>query len=103
MERMGSLSLLSRLTDKLAQKIPEHMAAMRTLVKEKRAEELAQEAHRLKGAVANFEAREVTEAVRTLEEAAREGNLEQAATQVEPLQQKLHDLLGELEAIARGC
>lgn len=103
MERMGSLSLLSRLTSKLAEKIPEHLVALRACLADDDASGLAQEAHRLKGAVANFESAEVTEAARALEETARSGDLDLAATQVEPLLKSLEQLLAELEAMTREC
>lgn len=100
MARMGSLSLLGRLTDKLHQKIPEHLQALRAALDAADPEALASEAHRLKGAISNFEAEELTQLSKQLEQLARKPDLASAGSLVARLPRLLDELLEELRAIA---
>lgn len=79
-----------------------YMAALRTAVEEEDATTLKEEAHGLKGAVANLKAEPAQEAARRLEEIGRSGAVDEAdraldhlETEIERLREALSEMLEE--------
>lgn len=73
-----------------------YMAAIRTAVAEEDAITLKEEAHGLKGAVANLQAASAQEAARRLEEMGRSGTFDDADTALDDLEEEIERLRSAL-------
>lgn len=102
MERMGSVSLLRRLVDTLKRKVPQHLDALEKALAEGDAQTVNAEAHRLKGAVSNFEAAEAVELARQLETEAEAGSLVRAPELVAAFKAQMDQVFPELERICES-
>ncbi len=98
MDRMGDKELLGMLVGTLGRNVPKHLEALRAFHAERDAQALASEAHRVKGAVANFESPEVTECALTLEKAAEDQQWDEAQQRISQLEGLLEQLQGQLKA-----
>lgn len=76
-----------------------YMQKIRTAVEAKNAEALAREAHGLKGAVANLQAKPAQKAAHQLEELGRSGSWDDAPIALEELEEKIERLTTVLERI----
>jgi len=73
-----------------------YMTALRTAVEENDAKTLQEEAHGLKGAVANLKAEPAREAARRLEELGRSGSIDEADRALEHLESEIKRLRAAL-------
>lgn len=98
MDRMGDKELLGMLLGTLGRNVPKHLEALRAFHAQRDAEALASEAHRVKGAIANFESPEVTECAAVLEKAAETQSWEEAQRCIGQLETLLQQLQVQLKA-----
>lgn len=80
---------------------PEYMDSIRRAVAEGDAEALVEEAHGLKGAVANLKAQPARQAAKRMEELGRDGNLDDAPEALEKLEQRIGRLRSALKDLIR--
>ncbi|RMH47949.1 MAG: Hpt domain-containing protein [Gammaproteobacteria bacterium] len=71
----------------------QHIDGMKAALVEREATKLRNHAHSLKGSSANVYARSLAACCETLEHDALAGNLDQAASQIQEIEQKLHTVL----------
>lgn len=79
-----------------------YMESIREAVEKGDAEAVVREAHGLKGAVANLQARPAEEAARRLEDLGRAGSLDEALGALEELEEKVGRLITILKQIRRN-
>jgi HPt (histidine-containing phosphotransfer) domain-containing protein len=85
-------AFLKRLVNTFLADCSTYMDAIRTAVEEENAQSLTEEAHGLKGAVANLQAPSAQEAAHRLEVMGRSGELEGAASALETLEREIDQL-----------
>jgi len=91
---------LNILIDTFLEDCPEYMKALRRAVEDKDAEALVEEAHGLKGAVANLRAEPAEDAARRLEEIGRSEAVEEAPEALDVLEDEIDRLRSALSEIA---
>ncbi len=79
----------------------EYMDAIRRAVEEEDADTLVREAHGLKGAVANLQARSALQAAKRMEEIGRSHDFERALEALEELEDRIDRLRAALKEILR--
>lgn len=102
MERMGDYSLLMLLVDRLRARLPEYLADLSSAIDEADATRLKSEAHKLKGAIANFESPTTNAAALELESMGEQGDLSRAGEVLSGLERNLGQLLIHLEELCRA-
>jgi signal transduction histidine kinase/CheY-like chemotaxis protein len=88
----GNLELLARVRDAFARQTPELLAGMRDAVARKDAEALASHAHKLKGSMSYFPGERGADIARTVEQAARAGDVTRAAGLLPDLERAVLEL-----------
>ena len=83
---------LESLVDTFIADCARYMSAIQTAVEEEDALTLREEAHGLKGAVANLQAASTEEAARRVEEAGRASNFDEAQAALEDLEEEVDRL-----------
>ena len=91
---------LETLIDTFLEDCTLYMDAIRTAVEEEDAVTLTEEAHGLKGAVANLHAEPTQEAAHRLEELGRSGRLEEAASALDTLEEEVDRVRAALTEMA---
>jgi HPt (histidine-containing phosphotransfer) domain-containing protein len=89
-------AFLETLIDTFLEDCPLYMDAIRTAVEEEDAVALTEQAHGLKGAVANLHAEPAHEAAHRLEEIGRSGRFEEAASALSVLETEIDRLRAAL-------
>jgi HPt (histidine-containing phosphotransfer) domain-containing protein len=93
-------SFLTTLIDTFLDDCDAYMSALRTAVEKNDAAALEEEAHGLKGAVANLQAEPAREAARRLEELGRSGDMEEATRALDRLDTEIDRLRSALAEMA---
>lgn len=89
-------AFLKTLIDTFLDDCETYMSGLRTAVEEEDEASLAEEAHGLKGAVANLQAEPAREAARRLEELGRSGAVEEAGRALDRLETEIDRLRAAL-------
>ncbi len=88
----GNMELLARVRDAFARQTPELLAGMRDAIARKDAEALAGHAHKLKGSMSYFPGERGADIARSVEQAARAGDLARAASLLPDLERAVIEL-----------
>ena len=96
----GDRAFLAELIDTYLDDAPRHIAALRRATAAGDATEVARAAHALKGASGSIGATGLSEQARSLEMAARGGDLDGADRRVDALEGELHRVATALRAVA---
>jgi CheY-like chemotaxis protein len=98
----GNLQLLARVSDAFARQTPELLTQIHDAIEKADGEALYQGAHKMKGAVSNFEGDPSLDLSLMLETAARDGDFARAATLLGRLEPAVRALERRISAVVRG-
>ncbi len=98
----GNLALLARVSEAFARQTPALLAQIREAILAGDGEALFQSAHKMKGAVSNFEGDPSLDLSMMLETAAREGDFARATTILQRLEPAAYALERRISAVAQG-
>ena len=98
----GNLQLLARVSDAFTRQTPTLLTQIREAIEAADGEALYQGAHKMKGAVSNFEGDPSLDLSLMLETAAREGDFSRATTLLRRLEPAVRALERRISAIASG-
>lgn len=98
----GNLALLARVSDAFARQTPALLTRIREAIETADGEALMQSAHKMKGAVSNFEGDPSLDLSLMLETAARDGDFSRAVILLQRLEPAVYALERRIRAVARG-
>ena len=98
----GNLQLLARVSGAFARQTPALLVQIREAIEKADGEALYQGAHKMKGAVSNFEGDPSLDLSLMLETAARDGDFARASTLVDRLEPAVRALERRISAVVRG-